>query len=153
GVYASHLAVWERLAASDAEIALILEDDVVFHDDFREAVETALRARGMILRDVLETTFGDCDAILLPVFPDAVPTIEELDLSDKPELLPALARVLLYTRAINYLALPALTLPYARGGGEMPNGSQFVGRPFREDQLMTLAATYERAVSPEIAKI
>ncbi|MEO1793467.1 MAG: amidase, partial [Pseudomonadota bacterium] len=115
--------------------------------------QTALRARGMMLRDVLETTFGACDAILLPVFPDAVPTIEELDLSDKPELLPALARVLLYTRAINYLALPALTLPYARGGGEMPNGFQFVGRPFREDQLMTLAATYERAVSPEIAKI
>lgn len=44
GVYASHLAVWERLAASDDEVALILEDDVVFHDDFREAVETALKA-------------------------------------------------------------------------------------------------------------
>lgn len=45
GVYASHTAVWERLADSGPEIALILEDDVVFHADFREALETALAGR------------------------------------------------------------------------------------------------------------
>ncbi|MDD8024682.1 MAG: glycosyltransferase family 25 protein [Paracoccaceae bacterium] len=45
GVYASHLAVWEAFIASDHEIALILEDDVVFHDDFLEALETALAGR------------------------------------------------------------------------------------------------------------
>lgn len=44
GVYASHLAVWEALVASDRKIALILEDDVVFHEDFPEAIEAALRA-------------------------------------------------------------------------------------------------------------
>ncbi|WP_333715134.1 glycosyltransferase family 25 protein, partial [Yoonia sp.] len=43
GVYASHLAVWEALIASNHRAALILEDDVVFHDDFMEALETALR--------------------------------------------------------------------------------------------------------------
>lgn len=34
GVYASHVGVWEAFLASDKEVALILEDDVVFHDDF-----------------------------------------------------------------------------------------------------------------------
>ena len=42
GVYASHLAVWEALVASDHDIALILEDDVVFHDDFPEALSAAI---------------------------------------------------------------------------------------------------------------
>lgn len=45
GCYASHLAVWEKFIASDREIALILEDDVVFHDDFLEALSTALAGR------------------------------------------------------------------------------------------------------------
>lgn len=45
GVYASHLAVWEAFVASDREIALILEDDVVFHADFIEALQAALAGR------------------------------------------------------------------------------------------------------------
>ncbi|WP_248298248.1 glycosyltransferase family 25 protein [Tabrizicola sp. YIM 78059] len=42
GVYASHLAVWDALIASPNRAALILEDDVVFHEDFLEALDTAL---------------------------------------------------------------------------------------------------------------
>lgn len=45
GVYASHLTVWEAFVASGQEIALILEDDVVFHDNFLEALATALAGR------------------------------------------------------------------------------------------------------------
>jgi glycosyl transferase family 25 len=42
GVYASHLAVWEEFLASGCEAALILEDDVRFHADFLECLDTAL---------------------------------------------------------------------------------------------------------------
>ena len=42
GAYHSHLGVWRALLDSDAEVALVLEDDVVFHDDFLEAVALAL---------------------------------------------------------------------------------------------------------------
>ena len=42
GCYASHVAVWEAFIASDAKVALILEDDVVFHDDFLDSLDTAL---------------------------------------------------------------------------------------------------------------
>ena len=42
GCYASHLRVWETFLASDHDIALILEDDVVFHADFVAALELAL---------------------------------------------------------------------------------------------------------------
>jgi glycosyl transferase, family 25 len=42
GVYASHLAVWQQFLDSPHKVALIFEDDVVFHDDFGAAVDTAL---------------------------------------------------------------------------------------------------------------
>lgn len=41
GVYASHLQVWQEFLNSSSDYALILEDDVVFHDDFHSALETA----------------------------------------------------------------------------------------------------------------
>lgn len=45
GCYASHLAVWQALLASPYEVALVLEDDVVFHDDFLAALDLVLAAR------------------------------------------------------------------------------------------------------------
>lgn len=42
GCYASHVAVWETFLASDHKVALILEDDVVFHDDFLQSLDLAL---------------------------------------------------------------------------------------------------------------
>ncbi|WP_050525708.1 glycosyltransferase family 25 protein [Pseudorhodobacter aquimaris] len=42
GCYASHLGVWKEFLASGKPAALILEDDVVFHDDFLSAVDLAL---------------------------------------------------------------------------------------------------------------
>lgn len=45
GCYHSHLQAWQRLLASDAQVLLVLEDDMVFHDDFLDALRIALRGR------------------------------------------------------------------------------------------------------------
>ena len=42
GVYASHLSVWERFLGGACKAALIFEDDVIFHDNFLEALDCAL---------------------------------------------------------------------------------------------------------------
>lgn len=42
GVYASHTSVWRAFLDSPHKAALIFEDDVVFHDDFLTALDTAL---------------------------------------------------------------------------------------------------------------
>lgn len=44
GVFASHAAVWAEFLASSHSAALVLEDDVVFHDDFLECLDAALEA-------------------------------------------------------------------------------------------------------------
>jgi glycosyl transferase, family 25 len=44
GCYHSHLLVWRAFLDSGKPVALILEDDVVFHDDFLPAVDLALQS-------------------------------------------------------------------------------------------------------------
>lgn len=46
GATHSHLGVWRELIAGGAEIGLVLEDDVVFHDNFLPALDEALQIAG-----------------------------------------------------------------------------------------------------------
>jgi glycosyl transferase family 25 len=45
GCYASHVAVWSKIAAQGTEIALICEDDVSFTAAFTEALQTGIAAK------------------------------------------------------------------------------------------------------------
>ena len=114
--------------------------------------QTALRARGTILATVLAETFGLCDVAMLPVLADPLPTIGELDVPGGPKLQAALARIVQYTRPVNYLGLPALTLPYPRDG-YLPNGFQLIGRPFDEARLLAIGHAYQRMVPPEVTRL
>ena len=114
--------------------------------------QTALRARGTMLARVLAETYGACDVVALPTFADPLPTIAELDVGGGPKLMAATGRVIKYTRPINYLGLPALTLPYPRESF-LPNGFQLVGRPFAEERLLQLGVAYQRTVRPEVCRI
>jgi aspartyl-tRNA(Asn)/glutamyl-tRNA(Gln) amidotransferase subunit A len=112
---------------------------------------TALRARGSFLKRTLNETFRAIDIAILPVLADPLPTIAELDVAAGPTLQAAMGRVVKYTRPINYLGLPTLTLPVPRGSG-LPNGIQLIGRPFAEAQLLAIGQAYQREVPPEIAR-
>jgi glycosyl transferase family 25 len=45
GAYLSHLAVWRDFLSGGAEVALVMEDDVIFHADFKPALAAALSVR------------------------------------------------------------------------------------------------------------
>jgi aspartyl-tRNA(Asn)/glutamyl-tRNA(Gln) amidotransferase subunit A len=113
---------------------------------------TALRARGTYLQKTLDTTFKDIDIAILPILADPLPTIAELDVAGGPKLQAAMGRVVKYTRPINYLGLPTLTLPVPRKGKGLPNGIQLIGRPYSEAQLFAIGQAYQREVPPEIAR-
>lgn len=44
GTYHSHLGVWQAFLKTDKQVALVLEDDVVFHPDFLSALDQAILA-------------------------------------------------------------------------------------------------------------
>jgi aspartyl-tRNA(Asn)/glutamyl-tRNA(Gln) amidotransferase subunit A len=114
--------------------------------------QTALRARGTMLQRTLTQTYANADVTILPTFADPLPTIAALDVTGGPQLQAAMGRIVLFCRPVNYLGLPALTLPYAREGA-LPNGFQLVGRPFAEAKLLQLGASYQRTIKPEIAAL
>lgn len=114
--------------------------------------QTALRARGTMLRRTLAETFANADVTILPTFADPLPTIAALDVAGGPKLQAAMGRVVFYCRPVNYLGLPALTLPYAPDG-HLPNGFQLVGRPFSEALLLRIGSSYQRTVRPTFAPL
>jgi len=114
---------------------------------------TAARARGQMLQRMLDDVYALCDVVMLPNFAGPIPTIAELDVGGGPQLMAALAKVMMYSRPLNYLGLPALTLPYPHVDGEIPNGFQLMGRPFSEGRLLSIGRAYQADVPVRLAPL
>lgn len=115
----------------------------------------ALRWRGPALAAHLAAIAG-VDAILAPVSPTAAPTIADTDIGDGPGAEALIQRVTRFARPLNYLGLPALSIPAGFTKAGLPVGMQLSGRPFDEATLLTIGAAFERATDyharcPELA--
>lgn len=113
----------------------------------------AMRARGMMLQKILDDVYAKCDVVMLPNFAGPIPTIEELDVGGGPQLMVALTKVMKFVRPLNYLQLPALTLPYPAVSGALPNGFQLMGRPFSEALLLSVARAYQERRPIDLAPL
>lgn len=115
----------------------------------------ALRWRGPALAAHLAAIAG-VDAILAPVSPTAAPTIADTDIGDGPGAEALIQRVTRFARPLNYLGLPALSIPAGFTKAGLPVGMQLSGRSFDEATLLTIGAAFERATEyhakcPELA--
>jgi aspartyl-tRNA(Asn)/glutamyl-tRNA(Gln) amidotransferase subunit A len=104
----------------------------------------ALRWRGPALAAHLAAV-ADVDAVIAPVSPIAAPTIAESDVGNGPDAEAVIQRLTRFTRPINYLGLPALSIPAGFTGGGLPVGMQLVGRSFDEAMLLRIGAAFQRA--------
>jgi aspartyl-tRNA(Asn)/glutamyl-tRNA(Gln) amidotransferase subunit A len=104
----------------------------------------AMRWRGPALAAYLAATSG-VDAVLAPVAPVAAPTIAESDVGDSPEAEAVIQRLTRFTRPVNYLGLPSLSIPSGFTKAGLPVGMQLIGRSFDEAMLLRIGATFQRA--------
>jgi len=104
----------------------------------------ALRLRGPFLQRYLRETLGEADALLLPCTPDVAPRVDDTLGDDQGRLEREFALLSAWTRGVNYLGLPALTLPVGAGAGGLPLGMQLVGPPLGEDRVMALGRLFQR---------
>jgi aspartyl-tRNA(Asn)/glutamyl-tRNA(Gln) amidotransferase subunit A len=110
----------------------------------------ALSRRGPILAAFCREVFAQVDVLAMPTIRTCVPTIAETDVDaacDTPALPEVLARFLgvsANTRPINYLGLPAISVPCGFDPNGMPIGLQLVARPFAEAPLLRVAEAYQR---------
>jgi aspartyl-tRNA(Asn)/glutamyl-tRNA(Gln) amidotransferase subunit A len=103
-----------------------------------------LRLRPLMLARFLAQFLPDVDALLLPVLPYAVPTIEETTKGSESEIEARFGGFSYWTRGINYLGLPALALPVGKTANSLPCAVQLVGRPFGEAALLRIGHQYQQ---------
>ena len=103
----------------------------------------ALRARGAWTQRFL-ALFDKVDALFCPGMNRPTPTIAEADMDISPDAPAIVASVTRLMRPINYLGVPALSVPAGFAHG-LPTGFQLLARPFDETTLFSLGAAYQRA--------
>jgi aspartyl-tRNA(Asn)/glutamyl-tRNA(Gln) amidotransferase subunit A len=104
----------------------------------------AMRWRGPALAAYLAAVAGT-DAMLVPVAPMPAATIAESDVGNSLNAEAVIQRITKFTRPINYLGLPALSIPSGFTKSGLPVGLQLVGRSFDEAMLLRIGAAFQRA--------
>jgi aspartyl-tRNA(Asn)/glutamyl-tRNA(Gln) amidotransferase subunit A len=104
----------------------------------------AMRWRGPALAAYLAAVAGT-DAVIAPVAPMPAVTIAESDVGNSPDAEAVIQRITRFTRPINYLGLPSLSIPTGFTGTGLPVGMQIVGRSFDEAMLVRIGAAFQRA--------
>ena len=104
----------------------------------------ALNARGRYLAEFVTGVLDKCDALHLPTVGVPAPTIQESDVGAGQALPALLLKLTGFTRPMNFLGLPALSVPAGFAAG-LPAAFQLVGRPFAEAMLFALGAAYQDA--------
>jgi len=104
----------------------------------------ALRWRAPALAAHMAATEG-VDAVIAPVSPVPAPTIAESDVGNAPDAESIIQRLTRFTRPINYLGLPSLSIPSGFTRAGLPVGLQLVGRSFDEATLLRIGAAFQRA--------
>jgi aspartyl-tRNA(Asn)/glutamyl-tRNA(Gln) amidotransferase subunit A len=103
-----------------------------------------MRWRGPALAAHLAAVAG-VDAVIAPVAPVAAPTIAESDVGNSPDAEAVIQRLTRFTRPINYLGLPSLSIPTGFTDRGLPVGMQLIGRSFDEAMLLRIGAAFQRA--------
>src|ERR1700687_1206052 len=103
----------------------------------------AMRWRGPALAAHLAAVAG-VDAVIAPVAPGAAPTLAESDVGNSPDAEAVIQRLTRFTRSINYLGLPSLSIPAGFTRGGLPVGMQLIGRSFDEAMLVQIGAAFQR---------
>jgi aspartyl-tRNA(Asn)/glutamyl-tRNA(Gln) amidotransferase subunit A len=89
---------------------------------------------------------GDADVALLPSVPVPVPSIEEATTGSPADVAAKIALVTHCNRGINYLGLPAISVPCGFVDG-LPTAFQLVARPFDEAILLRAADAFQRVTT------
>lgn len=103
----------------------------------------ALHARAGILNDFVQKVFGLCDVLHTPLMSFRTPVLAQTDADASEEMWQKIGLFCHTTAPINYLGLPALSVPAGFDPAGLPVSFQLVGRPFAEALLLRAAFAYQ----------
>lgn len=103
-----------------------------------------LRVRRRVLLDYMDVVFSNADLVHLPMFAAEVPTIAQTTQGTPEEIGAALGALTRFTRSLNFLGLPAISIPAGFTAGGLPAAFQLSGKPFFEATLLRAADAYQQ---------
>lgn len=104
----------------------------------------ALSLRASLTQEYLRKCFHGCDVVHVPTLCVQTPTIAETTEGDAATVMQAIGRVTHATRGINYLGLPAISVPAGLSTSGLPLAFQLIGRPFDEARILKVADAFQR---------
>jgi aspartyl-tRNA(Asn)/glutamyl-tRNA(Gln) amidotransferase subunit A len=104
----------------------------------------AMRFQKALTDEYVNTCLKDCDVIHIPVFTVQTPTIASTIQGDTQNILKSIAHLTYANRAINYLGLPAMSVPAGFSTTGMPLAFQLVAKHFDEATLLRTADAYQQ---------
>ncbi len=132
---------------------------IEFGKDLTSTVyEQAIQQRSILQETVQSHWFSHCDAVLVPTLQIETPSIEATTKGSTAEILSNLMRVTQNTKGINYLSLPALSMPVGFTKGGLPIGMQLIGNQFAEERLLQVGHAFQAVTNwhqqmPQIAMV
>lgn len=103
----------------------------------------ALKVRAQLLDEFTHVVFGKIDVLHTPMLPMPVPAIAETMPSNGVAYLEMVASLTRNTKVMNYLGLPAMSVPCGFSGNGLPVAFQLAGRPFDEGTLLRVGHAYQ----------
>lgn len=104
----------------------------------------ALSLRNRFLANFMSTGFSNCDILFSPALPVLPPTIAETTIGDAADVHRVIAKLGQFMRGINYLGLPAISVPAGVSKSGLPMAYQLIGKPFSESILLKVADAFQR---------
>jgi aspartyl-tRNA(Asn)/glutamyl-tRNA(Gln) amidotransferase subunit A len=136
-------STWVRTRPHDYSDLVRARIEFGFHYPGTRYLE-ALTLRGRYLDGFGHDVFDRVDAMLAPIVPIAVPTLEETNVGGSSSMPATIGLLTRCGRPINYLGVPSLSFPAGFTANGLPFGVQLIGRPFDEALLFRIGRTYER---------
>ena len=152
---------WMRERPGDYSLFVRSRVESGFHVPAARYLE-ALALRGRLLQQFVAAAFTDADLLFIPVVPIEVPKLAATEVGSPAEVQRVIVQLTCFTRNMNFLGLPGLSVPCGFTRNAMPASFQLVGRPFSEATLLRAGHAYQQqtgwhreaprvAVSPEPA--
>jgi aspartyl-tRNA(Asn)/glutamyl-tRNA(Gln) amidotransferase subunit A len=103
----------------------------------------ALKLRGLCLREFAAAVFSNCDVLLTPTLAVRTPTIAETTGKRGKDYLDMVEALTRNTKVVNFLGLPAMTVPCGFDSRGLPIGMQLIGRPLDEVSLLRVGHAFQ----------